>query len=99
VTEAERRARRRELVRRHHPDVGGDPDTFVEVLRALDPPPASPAGAVSPASGAPRVPGPSGPPRRGRLSARSARRRRQVLRRWRTRLPRRLPGARRYATY
>lgn len=99
MTEAELRARRRELVRRHHPDAGGDPDAFIEMLRALDPRPTSPAGAASPGPGTPRGPGPAGRPRGGARTFWAARRRRQALRRWRTRLPRRLPGARRYATY
>lgn len=83
MTEAELRARRRELARRHHPDAGGDPDTFIEVMRVLDR----------------RLTSPDGRPRGGARTGRAARRRRQALRRWRTRLPRRLPGARRYATY
>ena len=34
--DAERRRRRRELMRAHHPDLGGDPAVFIEVLRRLN---------------------------------------------------------------
>lgn len=35
-SDAENRRRRRELIRAHHPDLGGDPAVFIEVLRSLD---------------------------------------------------------------
>jgi hypothetical protein len=79
---AQARHARRELVKLHHPDRGGDVERFVEVLAALDP---LPTQAEHRTTG---VPGPS----RGR-------RRRALLLGLRAGLPRRLPGARRYATY
>jgi hypothetical protein len=30
------RRRRRELMRAHHPDLGGDPELFIQVLQRLD---------------------------------------------------------------
>jgi len=77
------RADRRALIKAHHPDRGGDPATFVEVLAALD--------------------RPTTPSRAGSVEARPSpswrRRRRQVVRDLQQRLPRGVPGARRYATY
>ena len=35
-SDAERRRRRRELMRAHHPDLGGDPSVFIEVLQRLN---------------------------------------------------------------
>jgi hypothetical protein len=35
-SEAERRRRRRELMRAHHPDLGGDPAVYIQVLQSLD---------------------------------------------------------------
>ncbi len=29
--------RRREVARRHHPDLGGDPDEFIRAMRAISP--------------------------------------------------------------
>jgi len=34
-SEADRR-RRRALLRAHHPDLGGDPDVFIQVVQGLD---------------------------------------------------------------
>ena len=34
--DADRRRRRRELMRAHHPDLGGDPAVFIEVLQRLN---------------------------------------------------------------
>lgn len=40
---AQRRARaRREVARRLHPDLGGDPDEFIRAMRDIDGPPAPP---------------------------------------------------------
>lgn len=39
------RRARREFIRAHHPDHGGDPAAFVAGLAAYDQPPASPAAA------------------------------------------------------
>jgi hypothetical protein len=36
VDEHERRARRRDFIRTHHPDRGGDPATFISGLAQLD---------------------------------------------------------------
>ena len=33
---AEQRRRRRELLRQHHPDLGGDAEEFIRVLRELE---------------------------------------------------------------
>ena len=35
-SDVERRRRRRELMRAHHPDLGGDPAVFIEVLQRLN---------------------------------------------------------------
>lgn len=84
MTPAERRA----LLRRHHPDLGGDPDEFVRLLAALDRDAASPGGTGG--TGATTV--------LTHRPLRSAWRRRTRLLALRvsTGLPRRLPGARRY---
>ncbi|QWZ07558.1 hypothetical protein KRR39_19330 [Nocardioides panacis] len=84
---ARARHARRELVKLHHPDRGGDAERFVEVLAALDPLPAR--------ADHPRTPGV--PPTPARPSG--GRRRRALLLGVRAGLPRRIPGARRYATY
>lgn len=95
-------AERRALLRRHHPDLGGDPEEFVRVMAAIDA-----LGAAS----APTAPSPSreGTAREAQHSAatggplgttprrrRRRRRARRLLLRVRAGLPRRLPGARRY---
>jgi hypothetical protein len=41
----EQRRLRRELLRRHHPDLGGDPEQFIQVLEAFQP------GRVGPGAG------------------------------------------------
>ena len=80
MTPAERRA----LLRRHHPDLGGDPDEFVRLLAALDE--------------AERAPGAATTTVRTHRARRAGWRRRPrlVVRRVSTALPRRLPGTRRY---
>lgn len=75
------RAVRRALIREHHPDRGGDVDTFVRLLDRLD---------VAETA--------TGDPARSRGRSRRMRVRR-LARAARTALPRRLPGARRYASY
>lgn len=76
----QQRAARRALIKAHHPDRGGDPARFVELLAELDGSPAPPPVEV--------------------VATRSRRRRRrQAVRALRQRLPRRVPGARRYASY
>lgn len=82
MTPAERRA----LLRRHHPDLGGDPGEFVRLLAALD-------RAPSPGTGAP---GPTTVSVGRPLRAAWRRRTRLLARRVSTGLPRRLPGTRRY---
>lgn len=83
MTPAERRA----LLRRHHPDLGGDPEEFVRLLAALDeaaaPAAAGVTGAATLVAGRPR-------------RAAWRRRTRLLARRVSTGLPRRLPGTRRY---
>lgn len=89
------RARRRAAVRRHHPDHGGDLDTFLRVMADLDREAALLAtpGAGSAAPLQVVVTG-AGPVRRaGRTVARAGREAVEVVR---TRLPRGVPGARRY---
>ena len=78
------RAVRRALIREHHPDRGGDVDTFVRLLDRLD---AADAAAGDPARTL------------GRSRRIRVRRLRSLARAARTALPRRLPGARRYASY
>ena len=78
------RAVRRALIREHHPDRGGDVDTFVRLLDRLD---AAHAAAGDPARTL------------GRSRRLRVRRLRCLARAARTALPRRLPGARRYASY
>jgi hypothetical protein len=84
AAEAEVRRARRELVKLHHPDHRGDAERFVEVLAALAARPTAPAAHH-------RTTGTTGPS--------WARRRRALLLGVRAALPRRMPGARRYATY
>ncbi|TKV55985.1 hypothetical protein FDO65_21840 [Nakamurella flava] len=72
---------RREFIRRHHPDVGGDPEAFVRGLAAFDP-------VVRPADVAGDQPRPT--VRTGVVAR--ARRRRRLVRRLDA-LAQRLPGA------
>ena len=78
----EERTARRAVIKAHHPDRGGDPALFVELLAAID----RSHGAPEPGPGV-------------STSGHGRRRRRQAVRRLRQRLPRHVPGARRYATY
>lgn len=86
------RARRREVARRHHPDLGGDVETYVRAMAELD----------GDSPGAPGAPATAGgvvvAVRRRRPLRSAARRGRRLSRELRRRLPRRVPGARRYAT-
>lgn len=85
MTEPLTRAQRRELLRHHHPDLGGDPAEFVAVMAAID------------RLGSSRGPGRDASPTRGVATATwGRRRRRRVLSTTRAVLPRRFPGARRY---
>ena len=83
------RARRREVARRHHPDLGGDVEAYVRAMAELD----------GDSPGAPATVGDVVVAVRRRRPLRSAARRgRRLSRELRRRLPRRVPGARRYAT-
>lgn len=91
---AERRRRQRRIARDHHPDVGADPEQYLRLMRELDrstaPGPGSPAPRSGPAGSGSVTTGAGSRLRRG------VRRSRQVVRAVRARLPRRVPGARRY---
>ncbi|WP_299569330.1 hypothetical protein [uncultured Williamsia sp.] len=85
-------ARRRALIRRHHPDVGGDAEVLAAELDALDREFAQRRAVVPP-----RVV--ANPPLRVRPTGRVRRLRRSATRaitRLRGRLPRSVPGSRRY---
>lgn len=87
-------ARRRALIRLHHPDVGGDPDVLTAELAALDREFAA-RRTMDPPRVAPMPTPlvhvrPTGPVRRLRRSAGKA------VARLRTRLPRSVPGSRRW---
>jgi hypothetical protein len=85
-------ARRRALIRRHHPDVGGDADVLAAELEALDREFAERRAVVPPrvVGTAPIRVRPTG---RVRRMSRSAGR---AVTRLRARLPRSVPGSRRY---
>jgi hypothetical protein len=80
----EERAARRAVIKAHHPDRGGDPARFVELLDEIE----RSHGGRSAAHAVDVRP-----------SGHGRRRRRQIVRQLRRRLPRHVPGARRYATY
>ena len=81
------RSERRALLRRHHPDAGGDPDEFVRVLAATTGPDSDSRGTtpITTTGFTDRLGG-------GRWRAWS----RRTIARIQVSLPRRLPGARRY---
>ncbi|WP_336921350.1 hypothetical protein [Aquipuribacter sp. SD81] len=81
------RSARRQLARRLHPDLGGDPEAYLEAMAALD------AHAARAASHDAVVVGRTGRLRR----ALPVRRVRGAVRRVQQHLPRHLPGARRWA--
>lgn len=82
----QRRNARREVAKRHHPDVGGDPDRYQELMAGLDRELAADVGGLKVT-----------PSRRvRRMTALGRRRLRRRVRAVRARLPRRLPGSRRY---
>lgn len=88
-SDASRRHAIREVAREHHPDVGGDPDVYLEKMRELD---ERFASSVRPS-------GSDGRRWRIRLGRRMRRGRRRVgkrARRARNRLPKGVPGSRRY---
>jgi hypothetical protein len=53
--EKRRRVARREFIRGHHPDRGGDPDDFIAGLAALDGPEPTPTPQAAPVEVPPRV--------------------------------------------
>lgn len=89
------REARRDIARRHHPDVGGDPARYIQLMREVDV-----RFGIDALRGTPdgqsetRLVG--GLRRAGRAVRRARRRTRHGLRRARGRLPRRFPGSRRY---
>jgi hypothetical protein len=85
-------ARRRALIRRHHPDVGGDAEVLAAELDALDREFAA-RRATAPARVIPHPPVRVRPTGRIRRIRRSAGR---AVTRLRARLPRSVPGSRRY---
>ena len=94
------RSERRAAARLHHPDVGGDTQEYLRVIAAIDTQYGLGA-AASEASPLARAAG-RAPLRTGRLTrarrraGRAFRRARQLTQKIRARLPRRVPGARRY---
>lgn len=89
------RRARRAVARRHHPDVGGSLEAFVEQMRLVDQTygfdPAA-AGEVADLAAI----APSKLLAFRRLASRTRRRTKNGIRTLRSRLPRRVPGSRRY---
>lgn len=93
-----RRARRRAAARLHHPDLGGDPAVFARVMSELD------AAGATPPTGSTTSTGTAATnpvvtvraTRRSPVARLVGATRRQVLHSVRTRIPRSLPGSRRY---
>jgi len=88
------RSERRRVAKSCHPDIGGNPETFREQMRAVD---VRFGVARSPAE--PVIPSRRPPPttvRLARAARRSRRRSRHAIRGIRAKLPRKMPGARRY---
>jgi hypothetical protein len=87
--ERDARRRRREIARQHHPDLGGDPEVFIAAMRALqEPDPAAPTR--------PGIPVTVRSTSRSRLARTVRRRATRLLRGTRHRIPRSVPGSRRY---
>lgn len=87
-------SRRRALARRHHPDLGGDPERFIEVMREFDR-----TTAYGDDESTTRDVGSTihvRTTRRSRVRRSISSTRRAVTRRLRCRIPRSVPGARRY---
>jgi len=83
---ADWRQARRDVARRHHPDVGGDPEEYVRLMTEVDRrfgPSAKPAGQAQPR-------------RLLRLLSRSRLRIKGTTRAVRSHIPRSWPGSRRY---
>ncbi|MDQ3627979.1 MAG: hypothetical protein M3419_04060 [Actinomycetota bacterium] len=85
-----RRQARRDVARRHHPDVGGDLDTYLELMQRLDRDVAGDPPDDGDETGVPLS------RRMRRLTSRTQRRLRRHSRAARGRLPKRFPGSRRY---
>jgi hypothetical protein len=92
------RAERRRAARDHHPDVGGDTQEYLRVITAID----ARYGVCVDPGGAPRHTRARTTTRVGRLTAtrraahRWVHRTRRLTRTLQTRIPRSMPGARRY---
>ncbi len=84
------RARRREVAKRHHPDVGGNAEEFVRAMLALSESERREAGFTSDSDVTVLLTGRS----RARRWVRKSQR--QIVRGMRSRIPRPLPGSRRY---
>lgn len=80
-------AARARVARAHHPDLGGDPEEFIAAMAEVDA-----RFAASPLD----LDEPGRLTRLRRGWVRGSRRRRRMVRHLRARLPRRIPGARRY---
>lgn len=87
---------RRRVARQHHPDTGGDPEVFVSQLAEVDR-----RYGFAPSGGRTRtvvtvMSGQLLPVRLARARRRLGRRSKNYTRRLRSRIPRRVPGSRRY---
>ena len=98
--EAARRSLRRATARQLHPDLGGDPDDFDRAMRALEaagpPPPAGPRHRRSAGGSATNPVATIRTTPRSRAVRRITASGRQLVHTIRTRIPRSLPGSRRY---
>ncbi len=90
------RQARRTVARQHHPDLGGDPVLFMQLLREVDDRFGVSPGSSSPNHPTARAEATSAGRRISRATGRARRRVRHGTRWARGRLPRRFPGARRY---
>lgn len=81
-------ARRRAIAKQHHPDLGGDPEKFIAAMRGL-------ATTTMQPDGRPRPNQPVVRARRSRVRQVTLTRKRWVMT-LRQRLPRPVPGSRRY---
>ena len=84
------KALRREAAKRHHPDLGGDADEFIRAMRTLSPSERREAGGTSDSEVTIRVTG------RSRARHWVSKSQRHLVKGLRSRIPRPLPGSRRY---
>lgn len=93
------RAEIRAVARRLHPDLGGDPEAYLAALAELEERHAArtPAGSSATTSAGRKTCDVPADHPRGRARTGVRLRARRLVRRARGRLPRRIPGARRYA--